>query len=182
MKLTSRRLTLLLFLAPVTAGVACAFASADARMGVVGPDINQYASAGVGDYLDHRCGSLDCHGQSTRNLVLWGCDGLRLDPNETGLTPNCRVSGGKPTQPAEYEASYRSLVGLEPAVMTAVVSNGGADPEMLTFVRKARGWDGHKGGALITPGDVQDQCITSWLAGNADQSACTQAQDPTKFP
>ena len=182
MKLKNRPLILLLFLSPVSAGMACAFASADKRMGVVGPDINQFESAGVGDYLDHRCGSLDCHGQSTRNLVLWGCDGLRLDPNETGLTPNCRATGGKPTQPQEYEASYRSLVGLEPAVISQVVSNGGAHPEYLTFVRKARGWDGHKGGALITPGDAQDQCITSWLAGNADQAACTTAQDPTQFP
>ncbi len=172
----------LLLLAPIGAAFACAFASADLRMGVVGPDITQFETAGVGDYLDHRCGSLDCHGQATRNLVMWGCNGLRLDPNETGLVPGCRASGGKNTQPQEYEASYRSLVGLEPAVMTEVVTNGGANPELLTFVRKARGWDAHKGGALITPGDVQDQCITSWLAGNADSNACTQAQDPTKFP
>lgn len=157
------------------AAVACAFAPSDERMGVVGPDLGQFETAGVGDYLDHRCGSLDCHGQSTRNLVLWGCFGLRLDPNETGLVPGCRASGGKNTVTAEYEASYRSLVGLEPAVMTAVVGNGGQHPELLTFIRKARGWDAHKGGALVTPGDDQDVCMTSWLAGNADSTACANA-------
>ena len=157
------------------AAVACAFAPSDERMGVDGPDLGQFETAGVGDYMDHRCGSLDCHGQATRNLVLWGCYGLRLDPDETGLVPGCRASGGKNTITPEYEASYRSLVGLEPAVMSAVVNNGGQHPELLTFIRKARGWDAHKGGALVTPGDDQDRCMTSWLAGNADSTACSNA-------
>jgi len=152
---------------------ACQFASSDLRTGVDAPDLGQFETAGVADYMDHRCGSLDCHGQATRNLVMWGCNGLRLD--ETGLIPGCRASGGKNTTPEEYEASYRSLVGLEPAVMTAVVQNGGQHPELLTFIRKARGWDAHKGGALVTPGDDQDVCLTSWLAGSADQTACANA-------
>jgi hypothetical protein len=155
--------------------VGCAFAPSDERTGVVGPDLGQFETAGVGDFMDHRCGSLDCHGQASRNLVLWGCYGLRLDPNQTGLVPGCRASGGINTQTQEYEASYRSIVGLEPAVMTAVVNGGGADPELLTLIRKARGWDAHKGGALVTPGDDQDRCMTSWLAGNADSNACAAA-------
>jgi hypothetical protein len=163
-------------LLPVIAAlVACAFAPSDARMGIVGPDLGQFESAGVGDFMDHRCGSLDCHGQATRNLVAYGCYGLRVDANETGLAPGCRASGGVNTQPAEYEASYRSLVALEPAVMTAVVNGGGAHPELLTFIRKARGWDAHKGGALVTPGDAQDVCMTSWLAGSADSTSCQAA-------
>ncbi len=155
--------------------IACQFAPADERTGISAPDINQFESAGVADFMDHRCGSLDCHGQATRNLVLWGCYGLRLDPNETGLAPLCRAAGGINTQPPEYEASFRSLVALEPAVMSAVVKSGGQDPELLTFIRKARGWDAHKGGALVVPGDDQDNCMTSWLAGNADSTACHNA-------
>lgn len=154
---------------------ACQFASSDSRTGVVGPDLGQFETAGVADYMDHRCGSLDCHGQATRNLVMWGCNGLRLDPDETGIIPGCRASGGKNTTTQEYEASYRSLVGLEPAVISAVVQNGGQHPELLTFIRKARGWDAHKGGALVVPGDDQDNCLTSWLAGNADATACGNA-------
>lgn len=165
-----------LFALPVVVtAVACAFAPSDNTIGIQAPDLGQFQSNGVADYMDHRCGSLDCHGQATRNLVMWGCYGLRLDANETGLAPGCRASGGINTQADEYEASYRSLVGLEPAVMSAVVNGGGAHPELLTFIRKARGWDAHKGGALVTPGDDQDNCMTSWLAGNADQTACQNA-------
>jgi hypothetical protein len=157
------------------AALACQFAPSNDRTGIEAPDFGQYETGGVGDFLDHRCGSLDCHGQSTRNLVLYGCYGLRLDPDETGLAPGCRASGGIDTQDDEYQASYRSLVGLEPAVMSGVVAGGGAHPELLTFIRKARGWDAHKGGTLVTPGDDQDNCMTSWLAGNVDSAACASA-------
>ena len=34
------------------------------------------------------------------------------------------------------------------------------------------GIEAHKGGALITPGDNQDICVTSWLAGSTNQMAC----------
>ena len=163
----------------VIAAAACTFAPSDERMGVVGPDLGQFETAGVADYMDHRCGSLDCHGQATRNLLMYGCSGLRLDPDEAGLVPGCRASGGKNTTQAEYEASYRSLVGLEPAVITSVVQSGGQHPELLTFIRKARGWDAHKGGALVAPGDDQDVCMTSWLAGNADSTACANATTET---
>lgn len=165
--------------AAVAVAIGCNFAPADEREGVVGPDLGQFETAGVGDYLDHRCGSMDCHGEATRNMVLYGCYGLRLDPNEAGLAPGCRASGGLNTQSQEYEASYRSIVALEPAVMTAVVNGGGAHPELLTLIRKARGWDAHKGGALVTPGDDQDVCLTSWLAGNADSTACNNAISET---
>jgi hypothetical protein len=166
-------------IAALASVIACQFASSDLRAGIAAPDLGQFESAGVADYMDHRCGSLDCHGQATRNLVMWGCNGLRLDPDETGIIPGCRASGGKNTTTQEYEASYRSLVGLEPAVMSAVVQNGGQHPELLTFIRKARGWDAHKGGALIDlttqVGVDQDNCLTSWLAGNADATACGNA-------
>jgi hypothetical protein len=74
---------------------------------------------------------------------------------------------------AEYDESYRSLVGLEPAVMSAVVSGKGAHPEFLTFVRKARGDESHKGGKLWSAGDDQDRCVATWLAGAVDMNACT---------
>jgi len=170
-----RRTLVLLLAIAVVAIVACQFAPADERTGIDAPDLGQFETAGVADFMDHRCGSLDCHGQATRNLVMWGCYGLRDDVNEVGLAPGCRASGGVNTQPAEYEASYRSLVGLEPAVMSAVVAGGGANPELLTFIRKARGWDAHKGGALVVPGDDQDTCMTSWLAGNTSSTACQNA-------
>jgi hypothetical protein len=59
--------------------------------------------------------------------------------------------------------------------MSSVVAAGGANPERLTFVRKARGTESHKGGAVVVPGDARDVCITSWLRGAADADACTAA-------
>ena len=131
----------------------------------------------VADYLDHRCGALDCHGDLQRNLVIWGCDGLRFSPTDV---PGCRTGPNAPnTTSDEYDATYRSLVGLEPLVMSQVLTGGGQEPDLLTFVRKARGEENHKGGALIVPGDAQDICITSWLAGSTNATACTQAIDTT---
>jgi hypothetical protein len=159
-------------MAGATAGAAsCSSVPSDAQVGIDAPPDSVAEFGPVGDYLDHRCGTLDCHGMSTRNLRIWGCEGMRLDPTDI---PYCtRALGGKATTPDEYEATYRSLVGLEPTVMSTVVSGGGEHPELLTFVRKARGIEAHKGGVLVMPGDPQDVCITSWLAGHTNVSACT---------
>jgi hypothetical protein len=162
------KLALALALASFVAG--CSTAPGDSRIGVNAPDRAQFDP--VGKYLDHRCGSLDCHGTRSRNLVMFGCEGLRLDPQ---TSPGCRANGGKDTTPDEMDATYRSLVGLEPAVMSAVVSSHGQHPELLTFVRKGRGDEAHKGGQLFAPGDAGDKCITSWLTGTTDQDACTNA-------
>jgi hypothetical protein len=121
----------------------------------------------VSAFLDHRCGSLDCHGQVGRNLILYGHEGLRLDPAD--------VPGGSDTTAAEIAANYDSVVGLEPELMAAVVEEGGAHPERLTLVRKARGTEHHKGGALVIPGDIQDQCLIGWLAGMPNDFACVIA-------
>jgi hypothetical protein len=159
---------------------SCSDVSADARIGIEAPNGSEAEFGIVGDYLDHRCGSLDCHGQVGRNLRIWGCEGMRLDPH---AVPICSVpQGGSATTPAEHQATYRSLVGLEPTVMSQVVADHGAHPELLTFVRKARGLEAHKGGTLITPGDPQDVCITSWLAGQTDQTACANALGYPMFP
>ncbi len=167
-------------LAIVGAG-ACSTPPADARVGLDAPDRTTFDP--VGSLLDHRCGSLDCHGNAQRNLVIWGCEGLRLEPADasveagTYLFPGCRTSGQKNTTESEYDATYRSLVGLEPIVMSTVVAGGGAHPELLTFIRKARGWDAHKGGQIWMAGDPSDVCVTTWLAGQTDAgaSACAMA-------
>jgi hypothetical protein len=156
--------------------VACSTVPPDLRIGIDAPNGSEQEFGLVGNFLDQRCGTLDCHGQVGRNLRIWGCDGMRLDPKDV---PICSL---ETTTPAEHQATYRSLVGLEPTVMSYVVSHNGEDPELLTFVRKARGTESHKGGALITPGDVQDQCITTWLAGNTNASACRAALEYPLFP
>ena len=59
--------------------------------------------------------------------------------------------------------------------MSAVVADGGAHPERLTLIRKARGTEKHAGGARVVAGDPQDRCILSWLSGTVDQAVCGQA-------
>jgi hypothetical protein len=76
--------------------------------------------------------------------------------------------------PDELDATYRSAVALEPEIMIEVVL-GAAPPEALTLIRKPRGTEHHKGGTLITVGDDQDNCMTSWLAGQVDTTACAKA-------
>jgi hypothetical protein len=160
--------------------VSCATTPADSRITIDAPFSSEASFGPVANFLDHRCGSLDCHGSLARNLVIWGCEGLRLNEVDS---PICgRAQGGRATTPMEHQATYRSLVGLEPTVMSAVVASHGQDPDLLTFVRKARGEEAHKGGALIMPGDDQDHCITSWLSGATDTIACANAIIQPSFP
>jgi hypothetical protein len=158
----------------------CSTAPSNARITLDMPHSSEAAFGPVANFLDHRCGSLDCHGNIARNLRVWGCEGLRLLPTDAPIC-NGRL-GGRATTPDEHAATYRSLVGLEPTVMSAVVVDNGQDPDLLTFVRKARGEESHKGGALIMPGDDQDRCITSWLEGATDTSACGNAISEPNFP
>jgi len=171
---------ILLILASASASAAACSVVQEDQIGINAPDGSEQGFGLVGDYLDHRCGSLDCHGQIGRNLRIWGCEGMRLNP---GDVPFCSRSQGGKTTPDEHQATYRSLVGLEPTVMSTVESSNppGQHPELLTFVRKARGIETHKGGQLITPGDNQDICITSWLAGQTNTMACVNAQNFPNF-
>jgi hypothetical protein len=151
---------------------ACSLPPSDGRFIATPPD-GGASFEPVSDLLDHRCGTLDCHGTTARNLRLYGSDGLRIDGATTG--DGGRPSSRRNTTQAEYDANYASLVGLEPEVMSAVAAQGGAQPERLTFVRKARGAEDHKGGTIWQAGDDQDRCISVWLAGKPTTADCTKA-------
>jgi hypothetical protein len=118
----------------------------------------------VSDAMQLHCGTLDCHGQIGRNMRLYGLYGLRLNPMDNPLE--------QPTTPAEYDACYRSIVGLEPEALSLVVRKV-APPDTLTIVRKPRGIEHHKGGQLMTEGDPLDRCIVQWLTGTSDVNVCT---------
>jgi hypothetical protein len=126
----------------------------------------------VADALQVSCGTLDCHGQRGRNLRLFGARGLRLDAMAT-------PAEGR-TTPAEYEATYWSLVGLEPELLSDVVIAGGSDADRLSLVRKMRGSERHKGGQLAAEGDALDRCLRTWLAGGIDGEACRSAAKPSR--
>ncbi len=121
----------------------------------------------LGLLMGHRCGTLDCHGQTGRNLRIYGQYGLRLSSTD--------IPGGNPTTTAELDADYESSIALEPEIMSEVVQQGGAQPDRLTLVRKPRAEEHHKGGQVFVVGDPQDVCMTSWLAGTTDTSSCIMA-------
>ena len=123
----------------------------------------------VGNAMQPRCGTLDCHGQWGRNLRLFGGRGLRLDPKEN--------SAEGTTTPDEFDATYWSVVALEPEILSAVIADQGARPERLTLIRKARNTEKHKGGACMTVNDKLDTCLRSWLVGRVDTAACKVAAD-----
>ena len=145
----------------------CSSPNAEARTDAIGPDATQFAY--VAPVLVRRCGSIDCHGSRYRNMRIYGYGGQRLGPN--AKTPD----SPKSVTAEEQAATYDSVVGLEPEIMRDVVQSGGAGPERLTFVRKGRGEEDHKGNQRITKGDNSDRCITSWLANNVDKAACDLA-------
>ena len=163
-----------LVLAPSSAALgvavvlACSSPSPDARFVETMPDTTTFPA--VAAMLIQACGTLDCHGTIARNLRLYGDTSLRASPTDV---PSTLI----PTTDDEVAQDYDSVVGLEPEIMSEVVASGGADPERLTFVRKARGTESHKGGAVVVPGDPRDVCITTWLAGHAEASACAAALD-----
>lgn len=126
----------------------------------------------VSDALVYNCGTLDCHGNTLRNMRLYGYGGLRLDAE---LRPDDRPGI---RFPAEARANYESVVGVEPEKLVEVESQGGREPERLAIVAKPRALQNHKGGPVMKPGDVVDKCITSWLAKNVDVESCRAS---TKF-
>ena len=142
---------------------SCNVPESDARFDPTLPDRDMFRD--VAPVLAQTCGTLDCHGSSSRNLRVYGSEGLRLAASDRPLSPPC-------TTPAEIDEDYESVVDLEPEVMSAVVGDRGAHPERLTLVRKARGLESHKGGTLFREGDDPDLCLTSWLASQVRADVC----------
>jgi hypothetical protein len=145
---------------------ACSSPPSGAQTVPVLPDTTSFPP--VAAMLIQACGSLDCHGTVGRNLRMYGDTGLRFSATDV---PSVLI----PTTADEVAQDYGSIVGLEPEIMSEVVTSGGANPQRLTFYRKARGIESHKGGAVVTQGDARDVCITTWLQGHADATACTAA-------
>ena len=150
----------------VLAMVGCSTPDTAARVDPIGPDKTTFPA--VAQMLERRCGSLDCHGETHRNMRLYGYGGLRLDPT---MTPENDMTA------AETDADYDAVIGLEPEKMADVVREKGASPDRLTLVRKGRGTEDHKGGTRIKPGDDADICLTTWLASATDTAACLRTLD-----
>ena len=122
----------------------------------------------VAEYMEHRCGSLDCHGSVARNLRVYGDEGLRLLPSHRPCVP-------VGTTDAEVAEDYASIVGLEPETLNAIVADRGANAARLTLIAKPLGLEEHKGGTLFHVGDDGYVCMTSWLSGVTDKARCLGA-------
>jgi hypothetical protein len=171
--MTPFRLAVLLALLGAGVTVACTTAPTDDRFVATPPDRASFPA--VADMLVRRCGTLDCHGMTARNLRVFGQGGLREaeDARPNAFTDKTTV--------AEYDEDYASVVGLEPELISQVVADHGANPDRLTLIRKARGTEHHKGLTIFTEGSCGDVCLTSWLAGKVNADDCTGAiSDP--FP
>lgn len=125
----------------------------------------------VSQVLERRCGTLDCHGDPSRPLRIYGRSGLRLRQPDGNGPPSGTEIG---TTPLEIDENRFSACGLEPEVMDAVVS-GQADPEVLLLLKKPRLVEAHKGGQVLTVGSTADTCIVSWLRGSVDSLSCEAA-------
>ncbi len=151
----------------VLAGLAlgsCSGPPNDGKVTIIAPSRDSFPP--VSDVLSAHCGSLDCHGNWSRNFRVYGAYGLRI--GETS-------DSAKPTNPDEYDATYQSLVMLEPEIISEVVREGGAHPERLTVVRKSRGAEHHKGGSQMPRGSAGDVCLWTWFGPELDTEACAAA-------
>jgi hypothetical protein len=123
-------------------------------------DMAGTAVASVSAYMERRCGTLDCHGAATIPMRLYGEFGRR-HPTE-GNFPGDAV-----TTVAELDANYGTVCTVEPEKTAEQVGVFGPTAEELLIVRKARGIEGHKGGAIVKESDEADQCIVGWLRGQS---------------
>ena len=120
----------------------------------------------VSPFMESGCGTIDCHGAPSRPLRVMGYDGLRLSPTDH--------PGGTPTTALEVDASWRSVCGLEPELISEVTA-GQLPPDQLLLLQKPRLETHHKGNAVIVAGDDGDTCLSTWLTGKVDAAACGRA-------
>lgn len=128
----------------------------------------------VSPVLEQRCGTLDCHGNTARPLRIYGNVGLRAPDPDHANDPNYYPGGKTATTENEQMMNYRAVCGLEPELMDAVVQQTvdedtglPTSPDVLTFVRKPRLSERHKGGRIWDQGKPGDRCITAWLNATA---------------
>ncbi len=144
---------------------------------ILAPDQTQFETF-VSPFLERKCATLDCHGQVGRPLRLYSGRGLRL-PADGGVYP-----GSSDTTNFERTANFRSVIGLEPELLSRVEA-AIAQPKDLLLLQKPLGLGdptvSHKGGQVLAPmGDPGEACLRTWLNAGAnrepfDSASCTKA-------
>ena len=124
----------------------------------------------VSAFMERRCGTLDCHGSALRPMRLLGRYGLR-DPAQHNVT------GGAATTAAEIDENYAAVCNVEPEQMDKAAADFGQSAEKLLILQKARGVEGHKGGAIVVQGTPGDDCLLGWLRGDKLSSVAPRCQE-----
>ena len=147
--------------------VACSAPPSDARFVETVPDTTTFPA--VAAMLIQSCGSLDCHATVGRNLRIYGDTGLRFSPTDV---PSVLV----PTTADEITQDYDAVIGLEPEIMSAVVASHASQPRAAARSTGSRSASrATRGARSVNAGDARDVCITTWLEGSADATACKNA-------
>jgi len=159
------RLAMLFVVLLVALAGGCSGPPSDGRFSFTGPPRASFPP--VSDALAARCGSVDCHGVAARNLRVYGANGLRING----------VTGQGATTQEEYDATYTSVVSIDPEVLAIVLQEGGFAAERWIVISKGGGHEAHKGGTAMPLGSVSDRCVRSWVRGAVDQAACLEASE-----
>lgn len=159
-------------------GFGCSDVDTKRLTPIIAPDQTQFETF-VSPFLERKCATLDCHGQAGRPLRLFSGRGLRLPSSDAGTFP-----GSGDTTGFEKTANYRSVIGLEPELMSRVEA-GLAQPRDLLLLQKPLGLgtppESHKGGQVLAPmGDPGEACLRTWINAGAnrepfDSASCTKA-------
>jgi hypothetical protein len=168
----SHHLSLFTMFVMIALAVSCAVENQDGKPGEL-PDSKSYIEDGVSQFMEVRCGAIDCHGQVGRPLRIYSQNGLRYRAGESG-----RVSG--PTTNEERQENYLSTVGLEPEALSECFLNGGATFRFQLLQKPldmANDGVRHKGGPVLRPAENDHgwQCLYGWAQGELDPEECKQA-------
>jgi hypothetical protein len=145
--------------------VSCSGPSANDRFTFTTPDSAAFKL--VSPSLELRCGTLDCHGSTYRNMRLFGHYGARLDPKLT--------TGKEDTTDAEIESNFTSVVSIDSENFAAIVAKHGQGFDQWMVVLKGENAVHHKGEQRMKKGDFTYNCLLSWITGNVDMNACSMA-------
>lgn len=159
--------------AAFTSSCSIATQPADTPLGDL-PNYETFKSAKVSDFMEHRCGGLDCHGQEGRPLRIYGQWGLRLKAGEKGKRNTTATSE------EERVENYRSVVGLEPENLAKCFASQGTNVETFQLLKKPLDISGfgirHKGGPVLRAqeSDAGWQCLFGWVSGKVDPADCAE--------
>jgi hypothetical protein len=156
------------------ATLACGGIAQEEVFGLALPDRDQFIEGGVSEFLERRCGAMDCHGQVGRPLRIYSQHGLRLQEGATGERDR------SPTSAEERLENYQSTIGLEPEELAISVETRGEYLDHMLFLKPLgleSGGVRHKGGPVLRASDADPGwvCLRTWVGGVVDRARCAEA-------